>query len=68
MSVRFNSVFVLSCVQVAALQRADPPSKVSYRPCKKQETEKAAKAQQNGRAIAQAVSRRLPTAAARDRP
>jgi hypothetical protein len=29
------SVFVLPCVQVAALQRADPPSKESYRLCKK---------------------------------
>jgi hypothetical protein len=31
MSVYFYSVFVLSCVQVAALRRADPPSKESYR-------------------------------------
>jgi hypothetical protein len=29
------SVFVLSCMQVAALQQADPPSKESYRLCKK---------------------------------
>jgi hypothetical protein len=29
------SVFVLSCVQVAALQLADHPSKESYRLCKK---------------------------------
>jgi hypothetical protein len=28
------SVFVLSCVQVAALRQADPPSKKSYRLCK----------------------------------
>jgi hypothetical protein len=28
-------VFVLSCVQVAALRGADPPSKESYRLCKK---------------------------------
>jgi hypothetical protein len=27
--------FVLSCVQVAALQRADPPSNESYRLCKR---------------------------------
>ena len=27
------SVFVLSCVQVAALRRADPSSKESYRLC-----------------------------------
>jgi hypothetical protein len=51
-SMGVYSVFVLSCVQVAALRRADPPSKESYRLCKKQETEKAAKTQQNGRAIA----------------
>jgi hypothetical protein len=38
------SVFVLSCVQVAALRLADPPSKESYL---HQETEKAAKAQKN---------------------
>jgi hypothetical protein len=29
------SVFVLSCVQVAALRRADPPSKESYQLCKR---------------------------------
>jgi hypothetical protein len=29
------SVFVLSCVQVAALRRADPPVQEPYRPCKK---------------------------------
>jgi hypothetical protein len=28
------SVFVLSCVQVMALQQPDPPSKKSYRLCK----------------------------------
>jgi hypothetical protein len=33
MSVRVYSVFVLSCVQVAALRHADPPSKESYRLC-----------------------------------
>jgi hypothetical protein len=32
------SVFVLSCVQVAALRRADPQSKESYRLCKKKIT------------------------------
>jgi hypothetical protein len=31
MSVCVYSVFVLSCVQVAALRRTDPPSKESYR-------------------------------------
>jgi hypothetical protein len=46
MSVCVYSVFVLSCVQVAALRRADPPSKESYCLCKDQETEKAAKDQQ----------------------
>jgi hypothetical protein len=35
MSVCVYSVFVLSCVQVAALQQADPLSKESYRLCKK---------------------------------
>jgi hypothetical protein len=45
MFVCVYSVFVLSCVQVAALRRADPPSKESYRLCKDQETEKSAKAQ-----------------------
>jgi hypothetical protein len=39
-------VFVLSCVQVAALRRADPPSKESIYCVKDQETERAAKAQQ----------------------
>jgi hypothetical protein len=29
------SVFVLFCVLVAALRRADPPSKETYRLCKK---------------------------------
>jgi hypothetical protein len=33
MSVCVHSVFVLSCVQIAALRRADPPSKESYRLC-----------------------------------
>jgi hypothetical protein len=35
MSMCVYSVFVLSCVQVAAFRRADPPSKESYRLCKK---------------------------------
>jgi hypothetical protein len=43
MSVCVYSVFVLSCVQVAALRRADPPSKESYRLCKNQEAGRAAK-------------------------
>jgi hypothetical protein len=40
MSLCVHSVFVLSCVRVAALRQADPPSKESYRLCKNQETEK----------------------------
>jgi hypothetical protein len=41
------SVFVLFCVQVAALRRADHSSKESYRLCKKDYgTEEEARAQQ----------------------
>jgi hypothetical protein len=40
------SVFVLLCVQVEALRRADPPSKESYRLWIGSETEKAGKAKQ----------------------
>jgi hypothetical protein len=47
--------FILSlclfCVQVAALRRADPRSKESYRLCIDQETEKAAKVHKGCRAI-----------------
>jgi hypothetical protein len=41
-------LFVLSCVYVAALRRADPPSKESYRLCKKdyETEEEEARAQQ----------------------
>jgi hypothetical protein len=46
MFVRVCSAFVLSCVQVAALRRAYPPSKESMDCVKDQGTEKAAKAQQ----------------------
>jgi hypothetical protein len=46
MSVCVYPVFVLSCLQVAALRRADPPFKESYRLCKTQETGKTAKVQQ----------------------
>jgi hypothetical protein len=35
MSVCVYSMFVLSCVQIAALRRADPPSKESDRLCKR---------------------------------
>jgi hypothetical protein len=41
------SVFVLSCVQIAALRLADYSSKESYHLCKKDyETEEEARAQQ----------------------
>jgi hypothetical protein len=46
MSLCVYSVFVLFCVYVGALRRADPPSKESCRLCVDYETEKAAKAQQ----------------------
>jgi hypothetical protein len=47
MFVCVYSVFMLYYVQVAALRRADPTSKESYRLRKiDQETEKAAKAQE----------------------
>jgi hypothetical protein len=40
------SVFLLFCVEVAVLPRADPPSKESYRLCKKDyETKEEARAQ-----------------------
>jgi hypothetical protein len=46
MSVCIYYVFVLSCVQVAALRWADHSSKESYRLCKKDyETEEEARAQ-----------------------
>jgi hypothetical protein len=40
------AVFVLSCVQVAALRRADPRARSPTDCVKDQETEEAAKAQQ----------------------
>jgi hypothetical protein len=46
MSMCVYSVFVLFCVQVAALWRADLPSKDSCRLYKKNETEEEARAQQ----------------------
>jgi hypothetical protein len=48
MSVCVYSVFVLSCMQVAALRRAEPPSKESYRLRKWSRNWKAIKAQQKG--------------------
>jgi hypothetical protein len=46
MSVCIYSVFMLSCVQVAALRWADPPPMESYRLCTGLRTEKAARAKQ----------------------
>jgi hypothetical protein len=46
LSVCFYSVFVLSCVQVAALRRADFLFKESYRLCKRSRNCQAAKTQQ----------------------
>jgi hypothetical protein len=51
MSVCVYSVFMLLCVQVAALRPADPPSKEFYRLCIDQDTEKAAKVHKDCRAI-----------------
>jgi hypothetical protein len=51
MSVCVYSMFVLLCVLVAALRRADLPSKGSYRLCINQETKKAAKVHMGCRAI-----------------
>jgi hypothetical protein len=46
MSVCVSSAFVFSCVQVAALRRADHSSKESYRLCKTDyETEEEVRAQ-----------------------
>jgi hypothetical protein len=45
------SVFGMSCVSVAGLRQADPPSKESYRLCIDQETGKAAKVHKGCRAI-----------------
>jgi hypothetical protein len=45
MSVFFYSMFVLSCLQVTALRRADPHPRGPTDSVKDQETAKAAKAQ-----------------------
>jgi hypothetical protein len=47
----FILCFVLFCAQVAALRRADLPSKQSYGLCIAEETEKAAKVHKGCRAI-----------------
>jgi hypothetical protein len=52
-SVRLFCVRAVLCVQVAALRGADPPSKESYRLCKRTRNWKAANVQQ--RASDQAV-------------
>jgi hypothetical protein len=49
MSVCVYSVFMLSCVQVAALRRADPPSKESYRLCKRSGNRKSGQGPTKGR-------------------
>jgi hypothetical protein len=49
MNVCVYSVFVLSCVQIAALWRANHSSKESYRLCKKDyESEEEARVQKKG--------------------
>jgi hypothetical protein len=50
MSVCVYSVLVLSCVYVAALRRADPPSKEFYRLYIDKETEKEVKVHKGCRA------------------
>jgi hypothetical protein len=50
MCVCVYSEFVLFCVYVAALRRADPPSKESYKLCMDSETEKATKVHKGCRA------------------
>jgi hypothetical protein len=51
MSLRICSVFVLFYVKVAALRRADPPSKESYRLCIDYESGKASKVHKGCRTI-----------------
>jgi hypothetical protein len=57
MFVCVYSVFVLPCVQVAALRRAVPPYKECYRLCIDQETEKAPKVHNVSRAIDKYIRR-----------
>jgi hypothetical protein len=48
MSVSVYSVFVLSCVYVAALRQADPPSKESYGLCKRSRNWKSGQGPRKG--------------------
>jgi hypothetical protein len=48
MSLCGFSVFLLSCVQVAALRWDDPPSKESYRLCKRSRNQKSCQDRTNG--------------------
>jgi hypothetical protein len=48
MYVCVYSAFVLSCVKVAALRRADPPSSESYRLCKRSKIWKSGQGPTNG--------------------
>jgi hypothetical protein len=45
-SVRLFCIHAVLCVHVAVLRRADPPSKESYRLCKRSRNWEAAKVQQ----------------------
>jgi hypothetical protein len=51
MPVFVYSMFVLLCMYVAALRRADPPNKESYRLCLDYEIQKVAKVHKSCRAI-----------------
>jgi hypothetical protein len=57
MFVCVYSVFVLSCVQVAALRRADPRPRSPTYCVKDEETEKAAKVKKSCRAISKLIDR-----------
>jgi hypothetical protein len=56
MSVYVYSVFVLFCVQVAALRRTNPPSKEPYSLCTDYGTGKAARVHKGYRAIGKKCS------------